>query len=296
MPATRIASLELHDLHREARRLEKLTGGAVASLFPGAWRARFRGRGMEFDEVRPYQWGDDYRTIDWRVTARTGKLHTRLYHEERERTLWLVCDAGESMQFGTRGRFKWVRAAEAAALFAWLAEREEDRVGAVVHGNGRRCHLLPPAGGEGGLARLFDLLAGVEPRPGGARSTLADALSLMRRRARPGALVLLLSDFEDLDRQAERHLGHLVRHLELAAIRIFDPLERELPPAGSYPVVGEAGCRGWLESSPSLARQWEADFLQRQQALTARFSRLQARCLLLGTGEPLAKTLAEQLR
>jgi uncharacterized protein (DUF58 family) len=269
----------------------------VASLFPGAWRARYHGRGLEFDEVRPYQWGDDFRAIDWRVTARTGTLHTRLYHEERERTLWLLCDAGESMWFGTRQRLKWIQAARAAALFAWLAQDEGDAVGALVHGNGQRVELLPASGGEMGLARLFDLLAETHLRPAGRHSSLGDAAARLRRLARPGALVLLLGDFSGLDRDAERHLSHLARHAELAAIRLFDPLEKELPPPGLYPVTGTEGCSGWLATGAARARrQWQARFERQQALLARRFSRLRARMLLLGTHHPLTQTLGAQLR
>ena len=297
MPATRVTVSELRDLHRQARRLDALAGGAVASLFPGAWRARLRGRGMEFEEVRPYLWGDDFRTIDWRVTARTGEMHTRLYHEERERTLWLVCDAGPSMQFGTRNCFKWVRAAQAAVLFAWLAHDAEDRVGAVVHGDGRRCHLLPAGGGEAGLMRLFHLLAAVGARPGEPRSTLADAAAHLRRLARPGSLVLFVGDFRTLDREAERHLARLAGHGELAAIHLHDPLERTPPPAGLYPLENGEGCSGWLDTtSPALRRRWEENFEARRKAVADRFARLGARTLLLGTHEPLVDGLREQLR
>lgn len=298
MPATRVSVRQLRDLHRQALELDRLAGGAVDSLFPGAWRSRFRGRGIEFDEVRPYQWGDDYRTVDWKVTARTGEMHTKLFQEERERTLWLVLGAGPSMQFGTRNCFKWVRAAETAALFAWLAREQGDRVGAVVHGDARRCHVLPSAGGEVGLSRLFGLLAGVHSREVEEPGTLNDALRHLRRLARPGSLMLLVGDFQALDGEVDRHLAHLARHGELAAVRIFDPLEQELPASGSYPVTDSSGeCAGVLDtSSAALRRQWAARFDAQQQQLARAFGRVQARALLLGTGRSLLEQLREQLR
>jgi len=298
MPGTRVSVRQLWDLHRQALELDSLTGGAVGSLFPGAWRSRFRGRGIEFDEVRPYQWGDDFRVVDWKVTARTGEMHTKLFQEERERTLWLVMDAGPSMQFGTRSCFKWVRAAEVAALFAWLAREQGDRMGAVIHGDAKRCHVLPGGGGDAGLSKLFALLAGIHSRETPSHSTQADALGHLRRLARPGSLMLIVGDFQHMDEDVRRHLARLARHGEMAAIHLFDPLERELPPGGIYPVSDGTGrCTGLLETSdPAIRKRWQARFTEQHGAVTASFSRFGARTLLLGTSEPLLETLRAQLR
>ena len=298
MPGTRVSVRQLWELHRQALELDRLAGGAVSSLFPGAWRSRFRGRGIEFDEVRPYQWGDDFRVVDWKVTARTGKMHTKLFQEERERTLWLVVDAGPSMQFGTRNCFKWVRAAEVAALFAWLAHEQGDRVGAIVHGDARRCHLLPGSGGEAGLWKCFGLLAGIHARQPASRCGLADALGHLRRLARPGSLMLVIGDFQEPGQAVERHLAHLARHGELAAVQLFDPLERELPAAGLYPVNGGDGrCAGVLDTSdPALRKRWRLRFRERQGRVRATFSRVGARALAVGTHEPLLETLRSRLR
>lgn len=292
----RVSIQALRDLHRQAQRLDNMPTGAVASLFPGSWRARLRGRGLEFEEVRAYQWGDDYRTVDWRVTARTGQMHTKLFHEERERTLHLVLDAGPAMQFGTRHCFKWVRAAEAGALFAWLVLDQDDRVGAVIHGDGRRCHRLRPSASEAGLSRLFNLLAGVKPRPDRERTTLTDALAHLRRQALPGSLILLIGDFRDFNEEARRHLAHLAHHGEIAAIRIIDPLERELPPGGLYPLT-DGRQRLLLDTtSASLRQQWRESFDAHQQQVQLQLRRLGARSLLLGTHQPLVETLRRQLR
>ena len=297
MPGTRVSVRRLWDLHRQALELDTLAGGAVGSLFPGAWRSRFRGRGIEFDEVRPYQWGDDFRIVDWKVTARTGEMHTKLFHEERERTLWLVLDAGPGMHFGTRNCFKWVRAAEVAALFAWLTREQGDRVGVLVHGDARRCHVLPGSGGEAGLSKCFGLLAGIHPRDSSPQCGLADALGHLRRLARPGSLMLIIGDFQALDMAAERHLAHLARHGELAAVQVFDPLEQALPESGHYPVSDGAGdCAGLLDASdPALRRRWRLRFQEHQGRLAGLFSRFGARSLQVGTGDRLLEALREQL-
>ncbi len=300
MPATRVTLSELRDLHRQALRLDRRVGGAVASLFPGLRRSRIRGRGVEFDEVRAYQWGDDFRAIDWRVTARTGEMHTRLFHEERERTLWLVCDAGPSMQFGTRGCFKWVQAARTAALFAWLAHDGGDRVGALIHGRGRHCVTVPAAGGDAGLERLFHRLAAVTPEAvetAPAGEGLQEALLRLRRLVRPGSLVLLLGDFLRPPENLEGELLHLRRHGELAAIRFHDPLEQALPRRGPLPVADGAGCSFWLESGdPALRRRWRRRARERFEALRRRFGRAGVPLYRVATNDPLVAALEARLR
>ena len=115
-----------------SRRVQLHTGRQVADVLAGAYVSVFKGRGVEFDESRPYQEGDDLRTIDWRVTARTGSVHSKLFEAERERPVWLGVDLSASMHFGTRGAFKSVVAARVASLLAWDAHRAGERIGAVV--------------------------------------------------------------------------------------------------------------------------------------------------------------------
>jgi hypothetical protein len=168
----------------------------------------------------------------------------------------------------------------------------------VVHGDGQRCHLLPGGAGDAGLQRLFGLFANLHARPVDSPATLADALSHLRRLARPGSLMLILGDFTLLDGAVRRHLAHLARHGEMAAIHIFDPLERELPPAGIYPLSdGRGRCSGLLDTSDAALRQrWRVRFSEQHGRVAACFSRLGARTLLLGTEEPLLATLRAQLR
>ena len=268
----------------------------VASLFPGAYRSRFHGRGIEFDETRDYHWGDDYRSLDWRVTARTGRLHTKRFHEEREHSLYLVLDAGPTMQFGSRVRYKWVQAARAAALLAWLAANNGDRVGALLFGDGRRPHYCRPAGGEPGVMSLLRLLADLRPRPDGHAPGLADALAQLRRLAGPGSLILLLSDFTGLDETARAHLAQLSRHGEVAAIRLYDPLEAELPPPGLYP-ISDGHKQGLLDSADLALRQaYAREFTDRGEQLRSILTSYNAPLLTLGNHQPTASTLRTALR
>ena len=286
---------ELRQIRREAHQLAVAPADAVASLFPGIYRALFHGRGIEFDEVRNYQWGDDYRTIDWRVTARTGQMHTKLFHEERERSLYLILNAGHSMRFGTRKRFKWVQAVRIAALFTWLAMETGDRVGAMVYGVGRQPMIQRPSGGEPGAMKVLHLLSGVPSPSVGAVSSLADTLVHLRQLARPGSLILLLSDFSDLDDAATGQLAHLQQHHDLAAIHLYDVLETELPLSGRYPIT-DGEHESLLDTGDKALRRAYTEQFETQVAdLRSRFARYGARMLSMATDEDLVAGLRQAL-
>jgi uncharacterized protein (DUF58 family) len=207
----------------------------------GSYRTRFRGRGMEFAEVRTYQAGDDVRNIDWRVTARRGKAHTKLFHEERERPVLLAIDYRRSMFFATRGCFKAVQVSRLASLLAWQALDRGDRIGALLFCGQQHVELRPKAG-KGAVLQLLRRMVDnpawddlpqrpVEPGP-----NLTVTLQRLHRVARPGSLIFLLSDFAGWNRETEKQLALLSRHCELSLVHCYDPLERELPPAGTYRV------------------------------------------------------------
>lgn len=286
---------ELRRLRGDALRLGNTPADAVRSIFPGAYRAIFHGRGLEFDEVRDYQWGDDYRSVDWRVTARTGQMHTKLFHEERERTLYLLIDAGPTMAFGSRVQFKSVLAARIAALFTWLAVECGDRVGALVFGNERRVHIHPPGSGQAGILKMFRLLSDLDPSGTGRSATLGDGLSHLRHLARPGSLVLLVGDMLGMDLAARQNLAHLARHCDLAGIRVFDPLERELPPAGLYPVTDGVNQSILDAHDPAFRRSYEQDFERRSTELRSVFRRYGARLISISTDMALVEGIRNAL-
>ena len=193
---------------------------------------------MEFDEARPYQPGDDIRSLDWRVTARTGKPHTKLFREERERPVFLWVDFRRPMFFATRGRYKSVVAAEAASLLAWSANKHGDRVGGLVFSESVH-HETKPRRGKAGVLNLIQQLV-LHPAWDGhaaAAPTAADVrapMTRLARLARPGSLVFLISDFRGLNRSAELQLLRVARHCETVMLHVYDPLERGLPPPGRY--------------------------------------------------------------
>ena len=169
--------------------LMNIQRGRIKANQSGGYASRFKGRGMEFDEVRQYQAGDDVRTIDWRVTARTNKTHSKVFHEERERPVFISVDMRAAMQFATQGVFKSVQAANIAALIAWAAQSNGDKVGGQVfaqHG----CQELKPAAGRASVLHFLNAL--VQPTLVEAKEiSLDDVLQRLSQHARPGSLVYI---------------------------------------------------------------------------------------------------------
>ena len=215
----------------------------VNSLQTGAYVSHFKGRGMEFDESRPYQPGDDPRNIDWRVTARSSEAYTKLFREERERPVLIMTDLRSSMHFATRGCFKSVNAARAAALLAWAAHHRGDRLGGIVFGDNRHRELRPRLGRQAALRYVHELVThpdwtmDVDHGAIDEEPPLTQAMAMLRRVAHPGSLVIIVSDFIGLSRAAQSYLTGIARHNEVLAIFLSDPLERQLPPPGRYRLV-----------------------------------------------------------
>ena len=242
--------------------------GRVKTHQMGANLSVFHGRGMEFDESRPYQPGDDVRTIDWRLTARTGAMHTKLFHEERERPVQLLVDLRPNMQFGTRKQFKSVLAANIAAKLAWTAIDGGDRVGGL---------LLAPSGVKTHQARRSQALMltflktiaqatqleQTEPTD----LSLSNAVDRLRRICRPGTLVFIISDFADLDERTARSIRRLSLHTHVTNIQVYDPLEESLPIQGDCRLSDGKQVLA-LDSLGANAQQEHHDrFAQRMQDL-----------------------------
>ncbi len=228
---------ELIKLRLQAQSLTLTHGRKIYQQRSGNYLSRFRGRGMDFDEVRIYQAGDDIRSMDWRVTARTNKPHTKLYREERERPVLIVVDYSASMFFGTRVAFKSVIAAQAASVLAWAAGKQGDCVGGLVFSGSKHVEVRP-ASHQHGILPLLKMLAEFKPatQEEQASDSFAKALMRVRHVVRPGSLIILISDFHKLGGTAERHLSQLVQHNEIVSLFIYDRLEKEPPPANHYAI------------------------------------------------------------
>lgn len=215
----------------------------VNALQTGAYVSHFRGRGMEFDESRPYQPGDDPRSIDWRVTARSTTAYTKLFREERERPVLVMVDLRASMHFATQGCFKSVNASRAAALLSWAAHHRGDRLGGLIFGDTTHRELKPKLGRQAALRFVHQLVEHPDwksqERLDGedGEQQLTQAMSALRRVTRPGSLVVILSDFQGFSRAAQSYLSSVARHNEVLALFLNDPIERELPPPGRYRLV-----------------------------------------------------------
>jgi len=284
---------DLIGMRFRAERLEFGIARRARQTMTGAHGSRFRGRGMEFAESRIYQPGDDVRSIDWRVTARTGRPHTKLFQEERERPVILLVDLGASMFFGTRSAYKSVLAAETAALIAWAAMHGGDRVGALVAG--RSAHVeLKPVAGRHGVLRLLRALAALSRKlsdDGEQQIRLRDSLLRARHVARPGSLLVVISDFYDLDDDAAGHLSRMRQHNDMLACWIHDRLEIEPPPPGRYGVSD-----GWQTAtldtvSQSARSRYAESFRSDYDRLRATLGRLAIPLLSITTGDDVAETL-----
>jgi len=209
----------------------------IRSQQSGGYLSRMKGRGMEFDEVRLYQAGDDIRSIDWRVTARTGKTHTKVFQEERERPVFISVDNRKTMHFATRGVFKSVQAAKLAALIAWTAQRHGDRIGGQIFSD-NSCRELKPQNGKHGVLRFFNSLVNpVELQ--NTPMSFEHVLARLNQHAKPGSLIYLISDFRGFNPQAEQLLLRLARHCSVVLVFVYDPLEKALPEQGRYRFANE---------------------------------------------------------
>lgn len=214
--------------------------GRVATHQWGANRSVYRGRGMEFAESRLYQPGDDVKSIDWRVTARTGHAHTKLFQEERERPIVILTDLRAMMHFGTRRRFKSHLAAEVAAMMAWTGHDGGDRVGGLVMTRDGLRDFRAARTRRSVLGFLEALSEETRlERVSGTEVTLAQALRRLRHRSRPGTLAFVISDFSDFGDEAETELRHLAVHAHVTNIQISDPFDAALPPRGGRLTDGE---------------------------------------------------------
>jgi len=200
----------------------------------GGYISPIKGRGMEFEETRMYQPGDDIRSIDWRVTARTGKTHTKVFREERERPVFISVDNRHAMHFATRGVFKSVLAAKLAALLAWAAQHQGDRIGGQLFSELACCELKPQNGRHAVLRFLNMLVREDNVNKAATSMTLEHVLARLVQHAHPGSLVYIISDFRGINDAAELHLVKLAQHCQVVLIFVYDALESNLPTKGRY--------------------------------------------------------------
>lgn len=227
----------------------------------------FKGRGLAFHHVREYQGGDEIRHIDWRVTARTAKAHTKIFEEEKERPVVLCLDQRASMFFGSRHCFKSVLACHVAATLAWAGLENNDRVGGLVFADENHREVRPRRSHRAVLNFIHTasdynqkLTQITQASDISSAQSLATAFEELRRITRPGSTVYVLSDFSGYQKEAERQLHLIARHNDVIAISISDPMEESLPANGNYPVSN-----GRERLQMSLTNTLREQFLNRHQ-------------------------------
>jgi len=286
---------ELLSLRGAARSVSLRAQGPARAQLLGSHRGAHRGRGLEFEEVRPYVAGDDSRSIDWRVTARRGRLHTKLFREERERPVWLLVDLQPGMFFASRTQMKSAVAVRAAALLAWAAAHGGDRIGAVVV-DGREVRCLAPRAREAGVLPVLNALLDLQPRAPRppAPQSLNAGLGTLAPLVHPGSLIMALGDFADLDERGLPLWQRLAAHAECRLFWITDALEERGLPDGRY--RGGIPGRLWPFDGAAVRKRWLAGWEQRAQRVQAVAEKLRTRVTRLDTADDVGKVLPSLLR
>ena len=290
---------ELIALRLQARDLPLTMQYTTQSDMAGNHHSSFRGRGMDYEESRGYQAGDDIRNMDWRVTARSGQPHIKVYHEERERPVIVMADFGPRMFFATESVFKSIIVTRAAAMVAWAAIHNGDRIGALLF-NHHHHELRPLSGKRGALRLIRELVKVADPVDMNISlkqqaNPFNDALTRLHRITRPGSLIYIMSDFYQLDNDSKRQLQQLRRHNDVIACQVLDRLELQAPAPGRYP-ISYGGQQGILDTTSKVQRDaWIKHFSERRQRVSDIMQRSAIPLLKLTTADDVSERLREFL-
>ena len=274
---------------KKIRRIELRTTLLVENLMAGQYRSVFKGRGMDFDEVRPYEPGDEVRRIDWNVTARTGVVHIKKYVEERELSVLLVVDISGSSQTGSIEQSKRETAAELAAVLAFSAVLNNDKVGLLLFSDKAERYIAPRKGRQHVLA-IIDLILTCKPK--GRGTNITSALNRIYHAHSRKAVIFLITDF--MDRDFERALKVVGRKHDLIAVPVTDPSEKELPDIG-WIAMEDAETGEVLEintSQPAAKALFAANAARRQETLRQALRQAGLDKIEVETGQPYLKALA----
>ncbi|MGI9322107.1 MAG: DUF58 domain-containing protein [Pseudomonadales bacterium] len=296
------AYTDLRDLIRlryAAREVGDLTDNRISNPLAGLLTSRFQGRGIDFAEVRVYQPGDDVRTIDWRVTARTQVPHTKLFQEEKERPVFILADQSASMYFGSQITFKSVLAARAAALIAWFALERGDRVGGLVFSEMGHSEVRPRRNRHAVLRLLNELhefnhalkLESATADPAYSDNYFTEALAQVRRVARHGSVIFILSDFTNYGPESRLHLQPLARNNDVVGIHISDPLEHTLPSPDIYNITNGMQHTRINTASGKHRDAFEARFKDERRRIEEEFLRVKSPIISLATSDSLVAGL-----
>ncbi|MDM8564492.1 DUF58 domain-containing protein [Candidatus Halobeggiatoa sp. HSG11] len=244
---------ELLELRYQANSVGLVSSQRTQTMLSGLYASVFRGHGMNFEEVREYQSGDEIRNIDWRVTARMNRPYLKIYREERERSVMLCVDTGVQMQFGTCETFKAVQAAKVAALLGWSAYGHGDRVGGLLFGQ-QAPKFFRPNRSQRSLGQILRNLT-IPPNDKQDSSTLEKALQVLNRSSGTGSLLFVITDFNQADVPTlQRTLSQLRQHHEIVLISIDDPADYDLPAVGQVGFVTPDGTKVYIDTDSKAGR------------------------------------------
>ena len=244
--------METSELIKKVRRIEIKTRGLSRNIFAGQYHSAFKGRGMAFSEVREYQFGDDIRNIDWNVTARYNKPFVKIYEEERELTVMLVIDVSGSREFGSMDKLKKNIITEIAAILAFSAIQNNDKIG-VIFFSDKIEKFIPPKKGRKHILRIISEMINFEPQ---ARGTdISGAIRYMTNAIKKRCTAFIISDFIQKEATLENALSIANNRHDIVALRIYDERETELPDIGMIKLKdAETGNYTWVDSSDRRAR------------------------------------------
>ena len=294
-PGIRVSLAELIEMRHRVREVQLFSTPSRRSPLIGLHHSKLRGRGVDFDQVRVYQAGDDVRTIDWRVTARTQEPHTKLFHEERERPIFIMVEQSRRLFFGSGLIFKSVLAALAAALVGWAALAHNDRVGGLVFGDNEHYEIKPRRSKQSLLQllnRLVSVNQSLHTEVVADRDSFGMALRRAREVLRPGSLAIILCDERALTDSAEQQLSLLSRHCDLLLLPLSDPLDHALPAAGLLRFA-ERGAALELDTLNADLRQ---TYRAQGEARKARWELLAQKLRVLMMPLSTQREMVEQLR
>jgi len=279
--------MDTAEILKKVRQIEIQTNKLVSETFAGEYLSAFKGQGIEFAEVREYTPGDDVRAIDWNVTARTGVPFIKKYNETRELTLVIACDVSASQRFGSVDKLKQETAAELAALFAFSAMRNNDKVGLLLFSDKIEL-FVPPKKGKKHILRLIRELVAFEPQ--GRGTDMALALKTLVQVLRRQGILVLISDYLSPLEQFEKPLKLAAKKFDLIPVVITDKLERGLPACAACMTVvdPETGQEGTLALTAAMNERLQEDARQRTENLTKLFNPLKVEPITVDTAQPAA--------
>ena len=279
--------MDTAEILKKVRQIEIQTNKLVSETFAGEYLSAFKGQGIEFAEVREYTPGDDVRAIDWNVTARTGVPFIKKYNETRELTLVIACDVSASQRFGSVDKLKQETAAELAALFAFSAMRNNDKVGLLLFSDKIEL-FVPPKKGKKHILRLIRELVAFEPQ--GRGTDMALALKTLVQVLRRQGILVLISDYLSPLEQFEKPLKLAAKKFDLIPVVVTDNLERGLPACAACMTVvdPETGQEGTLALTAAMNERLQEDARQRTENLTKLFNPLKVEPITVDTAQPAA--------